>query len=184
MNAHARHSMWLWFTFVRKTTAHHESFCAKMSGFDKSFFWWKFSNGGKNKRKKIMQIYWNLSCFLRNFTRYWWLGLSPRNFLFVLKRKRSKSSKIPFWLYAMSRRRGWKMRRRTPSYNLHQCVYEHSLLNSRPPQYTLFGKFSCVCFQSWLSIIFIQRFSFFKKVSRTEKCIKKKWLNKFTIAWI
>ena len=67
---------------------------------------------------------------------------------------------------------------------INQCVFVHSLLNSRPPLYTLFGKFSCVCFQSWLSIIFIQRFSFYEKksFSKTEKVHQKEVYNSLNLA--
>jgi hypothetical protein len=55
------------------------------------------------------------------------------------------------------------MRRRFPSHKLHHGVYERSLSKLQTTTEQFFGKFSSVCFQSWLSIIFIQRFSFFKK---------------------
>lgn len=68
------------------------------------------------------------------------------------------------------------MRRRAPSHNLHQCVYERSLLDSSPPQYTIFRKNFLMCAFSHGSQSFLFRdFSFLskKKDSRKRKSATK-----------
>lgn len=127
----------------------------RLSGIVVEWKLWKMLE----KLRKYLTNWWN---FFVQFKLYWKVENFSNQSFIGKKWKYLKTWKICFWLYAMEPSEWWKCAGAPPHNNLHQCVYERIQLQTTTER-TFFGKFSYVCFQSWLSIIFIQRFFFFKK---------------------